>query len=98
MDYWSEEQERDAMKSRIAMWAVVGFLVAGGWALYASAITPPAFTHADPIMTFVRLTCPIALIDFYPLSLYLVLVANAATYALVGLIVETLRRQLKHAN
>jgi hypothetical protein len=85
------------MKFRIAIWAVVGCLVAGGWALYAFA-TPPAFTHADPIMTFVHLTCPIALIDFYPLSLYLVLVANAATYALVGLIVETLRRQLKHAN
>ena len=53
--------------------------------------------HADPIMTLVRLTCPIALLSFYPLSVYLVLLANAATYALLGLIVENLRRRLNHA-
>ena len=39
-----------------------------------------------------RITCPIALLSSYPLSLYSVLFANAATYALVGTIVETLRR------
>jgi hypothetical protein len=54
-------------------------------------------TSADPIMFLVRLTCPIAILSFYPLSLYFVLVANAATYALVGLIFETLRARLNHA-
>jgi hypothetical protein len=34
---------------------------------------------------------------YYPVSLYEVLAANGVTYALVGLIVETLRRQLHHA-
>ncbi|MGB2589895.1 MAG: hypothetical protein WBG02_05535 [Candidatus Acidiferrum sp.] len=82
------------MKRRIGMWAIVGFLVAGCWALYALAVTPPVLTS---IMTLVRLTCPIALFSFYPLSLYLVLVANAATYALVGLLVETLRQRLHPA-
>jgi hypothetical protein len=85
------------MKYRIAMCAIAGFLVAGCWALYAFATTPPAMTSADPIMFLVRLTCPIAILSFYPLSLYFVLVANAATYALVGLIFETLRARLNHA-
>lgn len=86
------------MKRRIAIWASAGLLVAGFWALYALATKPPALTSADPIMILVRLTCPIALIGFYPLSIYLVLLANAATYALVGLIVETLRQQFHHAS
>ena len=85
------------MKYRIALWASAGFLVAGGWALYALASTPPAFTSTDPLLALVRLTCPIALLSFYPIRLYWVLLANAATYALVGLIIETLRQRLNHA-
>ena len=89
------------MKRRIAIWASVGFLVACCWALYAFATTPPAITSADPIVTLVEFTCPVVLAGVYfhfGVSLYWSLLANAATYALVGLIVETLRRQLKHAN
>ncbi len=86
------------MKSRIGTWAIAGFLVAGCWALYALATTPPAFASADPMMSLVRLTCPIALLRSYPIRLYWVLLANAATYALVGLVVETLRQRLNHAN
>jgi hypothetical protein len=85
------------MKYRIAAWATVGLMVAGCWATYAILRKPPALTSADPILPFVRLTCPITLVGFYPLGLYLVLVANAATYALLGLIVETLRRRLRRA-
>jgi hypothetical protein len=85
------------MKSRIGIWASGGLLVAGFWALYAFAATPPAMTSADPIVTLVQLTCPIAFLSYYPLGLYWVLLANAATYALVGLIVETVRQRLKQA-
>jgi hypothetical protein len=85
------------MKYRIGLWAIAGFLIAGCWALYALATTPPALTSADPIMALVRLTCPIAVFSSYPLRLYWVLLANAATYALVGLTVETLRQRLHHA-
>jgi hypothetical protein len=85
------------MKYRIAMWAGAGFLIAGFWALYALATTPPALTSADPMLTVVRLTCPIAFFSSYPISVYWVLLTNAATYGLVGLVVETLRRQRKHA-
>src|SRR5208337_2577689 len=42
-------------------------------------------------------TCPIALLSSYPIRLYWVLLANTATYALVGLVVETLRQRLRHA-
>jgi hypothetical protein len=84
------------MKYRIGTWAIAGLLVAGCWAIYALATTPPAFTSA-PMMTLVRLTCPIALLSSYPIRVYWVLLANAATYALVGLVVENLRQRLNQA-
>jgi hypothetical protein len=81
------------MKYRIAVWAGVGLVVAGCWAIYGIVSGPPALTSADPILPLVRLTCPISNLGFYPLKLYWVLLANAATYALLGLIVEMLRRK-----
>jgi len=85
------------MKYRIAAWASAGFLVAACWALYAFAITPPPITYADPIMTLVEFTCPVVLAGTYfhfGVSLYWSLLASAATYALLGLIAETLRQRL----
>jgi hypothetical protein len=86
------------MKNRIAIWAATGFLVASGWAAYfflASKDHP-----IEPIVfTLVRLTCPIAIVgSHYPVSLSSALAANVATYALIGLVVETLRRQLSRSN
>jgi hypothetical protein len=78
------------------MWAGAGFFIAGFWVLYALAGTHPALTSADPMMTLVRLVFPIALFSSYPIGLYWVLLTNAATYALVGLV--TLERQFKHAS
>ena len=87
------------MKYRIAMWASAGFLVAACWALYfamrskANPIEPIVYTHGS-------LTQPVVLITSYfhfGMSFYFVILANAATYALVGLIVETLRQRLHHA-
>jgi len=89
------------MTRRILLWAGAGFLVAGCWALYASATFPSPITPAQPIVwTLVNLTCPIVFAGFhfhFGVSLYWVLFSNAAAYALVGLIVETLRQQLSHA-
>lgn len=85
------------IKDRVAVWAGTGFLVAGCWALYFgwrskdNPIEPMVYRLA-------RLTQPIALLGSYPLNVYLVLFANAATYAMVGLILETMRRRLNHAN
>ena len=79
------------MKYRIAMWASAGFLVAGFWALFAIATFPSTSERMRDVWTLLSLTCPIAIAGmYYPVSLYEVLAANAVTYALVGLIVETL--------
>jgi len=86
------------MRYRIAMWASAGFLVAAGWALYAIATFPSTSERMREVWTLVSVTCPIAMAGMhYPISLYSTLVANAATYALVGLIVEKLRHRLNHA-
>ena len=87
------------MKYRIAMWASAGFLVAGGWAIYFAVASKDI--PIDPVVWgLARIACPIAFASFYfhfPVGIYWAFLANAATYALAGLIVETLRRQLHHA-
>jgi hypothetical protein len=80
------------MKLRIAIWASVGALVVVLWSVYISG-TPTA-----PVpWTIVYLTCPIAVARHYALSFYLVLLVNAGTYALVGRVVEIMRRHRKLA-
>jgi hypothetical protein len=86
------------MKYRVAMWAAAGFLVASGWAVYFF-VANKDLPIEPMVSTLVRLTCPIAIVgSHYPVSLYLALAANVATYAVVGLVVETLRRPLNHSN
>jgi tellurite resistance protein TehA-like permease len=86
------------MKYRITIWAAAGFLVASWWAVYLLLASKDHPT--EPIVsTLIQLTCPVAIIgSHYPVSLYSAIVANVATYALIGLVVETLRRQLNHSN
>jgi hypothetical protein len=86
------------MKYRIAVWAAAGFLVASGWAVYFFARNKDL--PIEPIVSaLIRLSCPIAIVgSHYPVSLDSALAANVATYALVGLVVETLRRQFNHSN
>jgi hypothetical protein len=86
------------VKHRIAMWSVGGFLVASGWAVYFLVATKD-HPIAPIVSTLVRITCPVAIIGSHdPVSLYSTLVANVATYAVVGLMVEALRKQLNHSN
>ncbi|HKS95039.1 MAG TPA: hypothetical protein VJV74_02775 [Terriglobia bacterium] len=83
------------MKYRIAMWAGAGLLIAGCWGIYF-AWASKNMPIAPSVYTLARVTCPVAIAGWYfPLSLYFVLAANAATYALVGLAVEMLRRQFR---
>lgn len=85
------------MKYRIAIWAIAGLLLAGFWALFASAFaSAPERMHS--LWTAVCITCPIAIVGMrHPISLPIALVANAVTYGFIGLIVEVLRKQLRHA-
>ena len=90
------------MKRRIAAWAAVGLLVAVGWWIYALAWAPTPITMTAPVVwTLVRLTCPVVMLGAYlhlGVSLFWVLVSNTATYALIGLIVESLRWRVDPAN
>jgi hypothetical protein len=82
------------MKLRIAIWAGIGALVVVAWDLYIAGAPP---TPLGGLWTLVDLTCPIALARHHALSFYFVLLMNAATYALVGMIVEAMRRHFKPA-
>jgi hypothetical protein len=86
------------MRYRIGMWAIAGFLLAGIWALFAAATFPSTTERMRDVWTVVCITCPVAIVGMHhPISLYAALVANAATYGVVGLGVEALRKQLHHA-
>ena len=88
------------MTFRTALWALAGLLIAGSWALYAALTTAPRLTFSDPIMPLIESTCPIVAASIhlrFGVSLFWALVANTATYALAGLLVETLRVRLRHA-
>jgi hypothetical protein len=88
------------MKYRIGMWAGAGLLVAAFWAVYFFPTAPiPINRRIDWAIT--RLSCPIVFASFYfhfPLNVYWAVLANTGTYALIGLVLETLRRQTKRAN
>jgi hypothetical protein len=87
------------MKNRIAIWAIVGFLVAGCWAVFAAATFPSTSERLRDVWTFVCVTCPVAIAGMHHrISLYEVLVTNAITYGFVGLVVEALRKQLHHTH
>jgi hypothetical protein len=88
------------MQYRIACWAVVGLPVVVGWNAYILATFPEQITAQPLLWVLVKLTCPIAFASFYfhfGVGIYWVLLANAATYALLGLMLETLRKRLRHA-
>jgi hypothetical protein len=80
------------MQRRIAMWASAGALVVVCWTLYVSATFPTPLAADGVVWILACLSCPVALAHHYALSFYLVVLANAATYALVGVIVETIRQ------
>jgi hypothetical protein len=90
-----------SMKYRIGTWASAGFVVMSFWAIYFLLTTRIPRAPVEPIAwTLARLTCPIMLASFYfhfPVGVGWAFIANAATYALIGLIVETLRRKRHHA-
>ena len=82
---------------RIAIWASAGFLVSVGWGFYfASMFGNPV----EPIVrTLAGITQPGAAVVSYfidgPHGLTRVVFENAAAYALIGLIVETIRHHYR---
>ena len=90
---------RKMMISRIAMWASAGLLVSVGWGLYFAS-TNKALPIEPIVYILASLTQPTAAVALYlklvhQLGLTWVVVVNAATYALLGLAVETIRRHYR---
>jgi hypothetical protein len=84
------------MKLRIAMWSALGALVVVVWRVYISVTLSNPLGTGGVGRALVYLTCPIAIAsDHHPQGFYFVLVVNAATYALAGVLVETTRRYYK---
>jgi hypothetical protein len=86
------------MKLRIAIWAVAGAIIVLSWSFCFMA-TPA--NNLGNLWILVYLACPITYLGRHyphPVSLYSVLVVNIATNALVGTVVEILRRQYKQAH
>ena len=84
------------MKRRIAMWAGVGFLVACGWVLY-TFVVPVEFLQESlrqpAVLAAAYVTCPLIFAGrHFAIYFWWFPPVNAATYALVGLVVEGLRR------
>ena len=78
----------------IVTWASAGFIVGVGWGLYFANAN-----RAEPvgpiINTLSRLTVPLVAIAGsygFPIGLRQAIVANAATYALIGLMLGTIQR------
>lgn len=85
------------MKIRIAIWAGVGFIVACCWVLYTFVASPESLGMAlnEPAVKAAVLTsCPVWVAGrYFPLPFWSVPLMNAATYALIGLMVEMRRRR-----
>jgi hypothetical protein len=86
---------------RMVMWASAGFLVSVGWGFYFAATNKdiPVRLIVSALATLTQPAVAI-FVHFSPHSLFglrAVEIANAVTYAFVGLIVKTIRRsQILH--
>jgi len=80
------------MKSRIAFWAIAGALVVALWSIYITTTLSNPLGRGGVGRALLFLTCPISIFGNHPLSFYFVLIVNALTYALVGVMVEMTRR------
>jgi hypothetical protein len=83
------------MKLRIAVWSGLGALVVVVWRVVISTTLWNPLGTGGVGRALVYLTCPIAIARQHPQGFYFVLVVNAVTYALAGVVVETTRRYYK---
>ena len=83
------------MQLRIGIWAGAGALVVVFWTFLIAGTSQSQLRNVWPL---IDLTCPIALARHHALSIYFVLLVNAATYALLGSVVEFIRQLHGRAN
>ena len=84
------------MRRRILLWALAGLLVSFGWTAYAFFTAPDIEVQLSivdrGIQALAYLTCPIIATG---VRYYWVAPANAVSYALLGLLWESIRRKSK---
>jgi hypothetical protein len=80
------------MKNRIAIWAILGALVVVAWRVYISTTLSNPLGRGGVGRALAHLTIPISIASQHPQGFYFVLIVNAATYALAGIVIETARR------
>lgn len=69
------------MQRSLSLWTLAGALVAFGWMMFAASHPMTIFSGW---WMLADITCPPALLRQLPLTWYLVIILNAATYALIG--------------
>ncbi len=85
--------------SRIGMWASAGFLVSVAWGFYFASANK-SIPIEPTVNALARLTQPTAAVMLYlnpaaRIALDWLIAANAATYVLLGLIVEMIRQRYR---
>jgi hypothetical protein len=81
------------MKRQVVLWAIIGFFVGCVWVAYAFATAPDYEQHSATnrtIQVFAYATCPIIASGA---RFYWVPLANAVTYALLGLSLKLIRKK-----
>ena len=89
------------MRRSVLIWALVGFLVAAGWAVLPLFAGPATFDPSGPLWTLASITGPVSyasMLFHVPVRFYWAMLANAATYAFLGIMIEVLRSQFRHAH
>ncbi|HKD90568.1 MAG TPA: hypothetical protein VKB56_01660 [Terriglobales bacterium] len=81
------------MKRRIVLWGLVGFFVASIWVI--ASLTIHVYPLHPVLWALARITCPILPVSLalhFGVKWYWLIASNFAAYALLGLIVESLRQ------
>ena len=86
------------MKQRIAIWALLGFLIACCWVAYTFLVPPDHLMvslRQPAVQALAFASSPVAFaFRRFPIHFWWVPFINAATYAGIGLIFELLHRRL----
>ena len=89
---------RIRMGFRIAIWAIVGAAISAGWGFYF-ATGDKSIPVGSMVAIFASITQPVAAVVAYfqvPFGVTAAVAWNACAFAVIGVIVETLRRH-RHA-
>lgn len=84
------------MQRRIAMWAAVGLVVAVFWAIYFFPTAANIIANHPAIWALACFTCPVVFASLHlriGVSIFWAVLANTATYALMGLAFTAFRKQ-----